>query len=103
MQFDSDMSADARREALANMFGEHDFVAITYAKVSGEVTTRIAAAMRKVPETDAPKGAGRKMSEDNFRYYEWGRENRFDAGAPGDWASCKIANIKAIEPTTVTE
>lgn len=98
--FDSTMSQDSRREAIVDMLSTHDFVAITYAKVSGEVTTRIAT-IRKRPQEDAPKGAGRKLDEANFRYYEWGRENRFNPEAPGDWASFKVANVKEIRPTTV--
>lgn len=100
--FDSNDSQDARREAIVEMLTNHDFVAITYAKVSGEVTTRVAT-IRKRPEEDAPKGAGRKMDDANFRYYEWGRENRYNPDAPGDWASCKVANVKSIQPTTVED
>lgn len=72
------------------------FVAVTYAKVSGEIITRIATPWDKIPGADAPQGK-REMSEANFRYYEWGADNRFDASAPGDWKSCKVANIKGWE------
>lgn len=89
------------REMISEMLATNDFVAITYAKVNGEVTTRLAT-VKHMPGTDAPKG-NREMSEDNYRYFEWGAKNRFDADSPGDWKSCKIANIKAISPAAKPE
>lgn len=89
------------REQIAAALAANDFVAITYAKVNGEIVTRVAT-VRKRPESEAPKGV-RETNVENFRYYEWGRANRFDASAPGDWASCKIANVKDIKPVTVEE
>jgi antitoxin component of MazEF toxin-antitoxin module len=87
------------REMIVDMLMAHDFVAITFAKVNGDVTTRIATIKRR-PDVEAPKGV-RETNPDNFRFYEWGRENRFDPSAPGDWASCKVANVKDIRPATV--
>lgn len=68
------------------------FVKLTFTKVNGEKSVKLVAPWDRIPGADAPKGA-REMSESNFRFYEWGRPNRFDAAAPGDWASCKVANI----------
>lgn len=73
------------------------FMKLTFTKVNGESTTKLVAPWDKVPGSDAPKGA-REMSESNFRFYEWGRPNRFDPTAPGDWASCKLANITGAVP-----
>lgn len=84
------------RETLMEMLANNDFVAITFKKVSGEVTTRTAT-LRKRPTEDSPKGV-RETNPENFRFYEWGRANRFDAQAPGDWSSCKLANILEAKP-----
>lgn len=79
------------REALTAALSAGNFVAITYAKKSGEKTTRIAAPWSKLPESDAPKGA-RGVKEGNFAYYEVGAKNRFDESAPGDWKSFILDN-----------
>lgn len=84
------------RDTLTAALAAGNFVAITYAKKSGEVTTRVAAPWDKVPGADAPKGA-RKMKEGNFAYYECGAENRFDAEAPGDWKSFILDNGQSFE------
>ncbi len=89
------------RETLANLLMTHPFVAITFRKVNGEVTTRVATILRR-PDGDAPKGV-RDTNPDNFRFYEWGRPNRFDPDAPGDWASCKLANVLKAEPVVEPE
>ncbi len=89
------------REMIGEMLGANDFVAITFAKVNGEVVTRVAT-IKHMPESDAPKGV-RETNESVYRFYEWGRKNRFDASAPGDWASCKVANVKSIVPVPEPE
>lgn len=84
------------RETLIEMLKDNDFVSITFRKVNGEVTTRTAT-LRKRPDADSPKGV-RETKPDTFRFYEWGRDNRFDLDAPGDWSSCKLANILEAKP-----
>lgn len=93
------------RDALTAALANGNFVAITYAKKNGEVTTRIAAPWNKLPETDAPKGV-RGVKEGNFAYYEVGAKNRFDSEAPGDWKSFLLDNGESFaivpEPETWT-
>lgn len=89
------------RDALVECLKSNDFVAITYAKVSGEVTTRVAT-LRLRPEDQAPQGK-RVMSEENFRYFECGAVNRFDPTAPGDWKSFKLANGVSFAPCPMPE
>ncbi len=87
------------RDEIAAMLIANDFVAFTYAKANGEVTTRVAT-VRKRPEDQAPQGKREPSEKDllNFKYFECGAVNRYDATAPGDWKSFKIANLKKMEP-----
>ncbi len=89
------------RETLAQLLIENPFVAITFRKVNGEVVTRVATILRR-PAEDSPKGV-RDTNPDNFRFYEWKRVNRFNPDAPGDWASCKLANVLKAEPVSEPE
>ena len=87
------------RDEIVAMLIANDFVAFTFAKANGEVTTRIGT-VRKRPEDQAPTGKGREPSEKDllvFKYFECGAVNRYDAAAPGDWKSFKIANLQKME------
>ena len=99
VKFEDTMSIEARREAVVEALKANRFVAITYAKKSGEVTTRVAT-IRERPETEAPKGV-RETNQANFRYFECGATNRFDPAIPGDWKSFSLALAVGYEPAPV--
>lgn len=86
------------RDDIAAMLIENDFVAFTFSKANGEVTTRIAT-VRKRPQDQAPQGKREPSEKDllNFRYFECGAVNRYDATAPGDWKSFKITNLISMQ------
>jgi hypothetical protein len=87
------------RDDLVKALTENDFVRISGTKKNGEAFSKIAT-LRKRPDAESPKGV-RETNQDNFRFYEWGRPNRFDPEQPGDWVSCIVANVTAIEPVTL--
>ncbi len=88
------------REMIVEMLASNDFVAFTFTKVSGDVTTRVGT-IRKRPEDAAPKGVmqGRsEKDEKNFRYYECGRIDKYNPDAPGNWSSFAIERLSKMEP-----
>lgn len=99
--FPNDMSNEDRRNVIVEALKANKFVAITYAKASGEITTRVATIIER-PDDQAPKGV-RATNPDNFRYFECGAENRFDDTAKGDWKSFKLANAKSVAPAAEPE
>lgn len=90
------------REQVAKLLTENDFVALTFTKADGETVTRIAT-VRQRPQDDAPMGKRESKNPDQFRFYQWGKENRFNPTAPGDWSSCMLSRLLKAEPTTVEE
>lgn len=90
------------REQVAKMLMENEFVSLTFRKADGEIVTRTATILRR-PEDDAPMGKRESKNPDQFRFYQWGKENRFNPAAPGDWSSCLISRLLKAEPTTVEE
>lgn len=99
--FPADMNNEDRRAAIVAMLKEHSFVAVTYAKASGEITVRTMTLIER-PDDQAPKGV-RATNPDNFRYFECGAENKDDPAAKGAWKSFKIANAKSIAPVEMPE